>query len=127
MNGTGSSYLLDSSIWLSYFYAESEKAKRIIESKEALFTSVLSLFEIKRKLLMDGRRNEDIKRTLEFVKERSIIIDLSEALVEKAAELSAEKSLHAIDSLIYTSALEAKAILVTSDPDFKGIEKVQVI
>lgn len=127
MKGTDSNYFIDSSIWLSYFYAVSAEAKEIIESKASLFTSIISLFEVKRKLLLAGNSDEDIKRTLGFVKDRSIVVDISEKLAEKAAELSVEKGLHAIDAIIYTSALETKAALVTSDSDFKGIEDVQLI
>jgi predicted nucleic acid-binding protein len=100
--------------------------KGIIESKKVLFTPVLSLFEIKRKLLGEGHRGEAIKKVLGFVKERSIIVDLSETLAEKAAELSAEIKLHTIDSIIYKGALESKATLITADSDFEGLGNVRM-
>ncbi len=127
MKRTDSSYFIDSSIWMSYFYATGAEAKELIESKAALFTSIISLYEIKKKFLQAGHSDKEIKRALGFIKERSTIVDLNEILVEKAAELSVEKRLHAIDAIIYTSALETNATLVTSDSDFKGIEDVKVI
>jgi predicted nucleic acid-binding protein len=39
--------LLDSSIWLAYFFAEREVVKELIDSNEILYTSSLSLFEVK--------------------------------------------------------------------------------
>ena len=41
------SKFLDSSAWLSYFYAEGKEIKEYIESEDLLFTSVISLLEIK--------------------------------------------------------------------------------
>ena len=43
------SKFIDSSVWLAYFF-EGEHIS-LLESEEILFVSVLSLFEIKKKLL----------------------------------------------------------------------------
>ena len=41
------SKFIDSSAWLSYFYAENQEIKDIIESETLILTSCISLFEIK--------------------------------------------------------------------------------
>ncbi|RLF42935.1 MAG: hypothetical protein DRN29_10775 [Thermoplasmata archaeon] len=118
------SKLLDSSAWLSYFFGQSKEIRKIVESEELLYTSVISLFEIKRKFLREGIDGEEL---LNFIKERSIIVELNEKIAEEAAEISFKKRLHAIDSLIYTSAKDINAILVTGDKDFEGIDNVIII
>ncbi|MFQ6136494.1 MAG: PIN domain-containing protein [Candidatus Hydrothermarchaeales archaeon] len=127
MKKIGSSYFIDSSAWLSYLYGESERPKEIVESGAVLFTSVLSLFEIKRKLLSEGHTEEEILGTLKFIKERSIVRDLKEEQAEKAGEISFEEKLHAIDALIYTSALDVDATLISCDTDFQGLRNVEMI
>jgi predicted nucleic acid-binding protein len=127
MKKTASSYLVDSSTWLSYFYGESRRARRVIESEAVLFTSVLSLFEVKRKMLREKHLTKDIEEAMNFIKERSIIVDVNETQAERAAEISVEKRLHTIDALIYTATGEADTVLVTCDSDFQDLENVEVI
>jgi predicted nucleic acid-binding protein len=127
MKKTKSSYFVDSSAWLSYFYGENRKARNVVESEAVIFTSVLSLFEVKRKMLREKHSGEDIESVMNFIKERSIIVDVNETHAERAAEISVEKRLHTIDALIYTGADEVKAILVTCNSDFRGLVNVEVI
>ena len=127
MKRTASSYLVDSSVWLSYFYGESRRARNAIESKAVVFTSVLSLFEVKRKMLREKHPTKGIEEAMDFIRERSIITDVNEAQAERAAGISVKKKLHTIDALIYTSADEANAVLLTCDSDFQGLENVEVI
>lgn len=51
-----------------------------------------------------------------------VVPDVSIAL--NAAELSAAHKLHALDALIYATAIEHKATLVTCDAHFKGLPGV---
>ncbi len=118
--------LMDSSAWLSYFFATSTMIKKIVESETVLYTSVISLFEIKRKLLRDGF-NKNFKDVLGFVKARSIIINLDEAISQHAADISFSQKLHALDALIYSTAKTMNAQLVTADSDFENLGDVIVI
>ena len=119
------SKLLDSSAWLSYFFGESKKIQAMVESEQLLYTSVISLFEIKRKFLREGIK--DGSAALEFIKERSIVVELDEKIAEKAAAISVQKKLHAIDALIYATAIDSSAVLITGDRDFEGIDHAVVI
>lgn len=127
MKKTESSYFVDSSAWVSYFYGESSDARNVIESKDVIFTSVLSLFEVRRKMLREKHSTKDTERAMNFIKDRSIIVDVTETQAERASEVSIEKRLHTIDALIYTSADDVKATLITCDSDFNGLENVEVI
>ena len=127
MNLTESKYFLDSSAWISYFFAENKEIKNIIDSQNIFLTSVISLFEIKRRLVRDELDKYKISMILSYIKERSIITKLEQDICEKAAEISLKNKLHAIDSLIYTTSLINNCILVTGDNHFKNLEKVIII
>ncbi len=118
--------LLDSSAWLSYFFATSTLIKRIVESETVLYTSVISLFEIKRKLLRDGF-NKNFEDVQDFIKSRSIIINLDETISQHAADISFSHKLHALDALIYSTAETMNAQLVTADSDFESLNDVIII
>lgn len=117
---------MDSSAWLSYFFATSEQVKKIIESNSMLYTSVISIFEIKRKLMRDGFEG-DLEGVLTFIENRSIVINLDEDISRSAADLSIQYKLHAMDALIYASAKAMDSELVTADSDFGKLDDVMII
>ncbi len=119
------SKLLDSSIWISFII--DNKNSEIIESDQLLLLSSLSIFEIKRKLIKDKVKNGDIERIIAFIKKRSSIINVDEKIAEKAAEISSEKNLPAIDALIYSTALSNNLELITLDNDFRSLPNANVI
>lgn len=121
------SRFLDSSAWLSYFYKENEKIKFLIESEILLFTSSISIFEIKNKLIKDNIGIDKIQKSIEYIKKRSLIINLDSEIAENAVEFSINYKLPAIDSLIYSSALKNKSFLITLDNDFKNLKGIIII
>jgi len=121
------SKFLDSSAWLSYFYAENLSIKALIESHDFLLTSVLSIFEIQLKMLKDNKQPVKIKKSLEFIKKRGLILSLNEEIAGEAVEVSLKHKLSAMDSLIYTSALKNQAIFITLDNDFRGLKNIVVM
>ena len=118
--------LLDSSAWLAYFFATSPEIKKIIESENVLYSCVISIFEVKRKLIRDGYK-ESLEKVLSFMKDRSIIINIDEVISQSAADISINAKLHALDALIYASAREMNAELITADPDFEKLDNVRII
>lgn len=119
------SKLLDSSLWVAFAIENNEF--NIINSEEKIFTSCLSIFEIKKKLLRDKIETNKINKILDFIKKRSIVLQIDEKTAEKASEISLEKALPAIDSLIYSSALLNNLTLITLDNDFRNLKNVQVL
>jgi predicted nucleic acid-binding protein len=115
---------LDSSTWISYFFEESKEGKEIIEGEFTLVTSSLSLFEIKKKLLS---LKKDPKPALDFVKKRGNIVVPGTIIAERAAEISVERKLPAVDAIIYVTALISNSELITEDNDFRGLDGVKVI
>ena len=118
------SKFLDSSAWLSYFYANKDEIMKIVESNILILTSTLCLFEVKRKLM---KQNINFISKMDFIMKRSIIIYPSIVICQKSAEISIQNNLGAIDSIIYTTSSMSDSELITGDNDFRGLEKVRII
>lgn len=121
---TGSN-LLDSSVWISYFFDGLRREN--IENDDLLLLSALSLFEIKSKLIRKKVSADIIEKNIKFIKKRSMIISLDDNIAEKAAEISVEKGIPAADSLIYATSLLNNSTLLTLDNDFRGLNGVIVL
>ena len=119
------SKLVDSSVWIAYL--TNGKYNDIIDAEEILLISAISLFEIKRKLIKNKIPSDAINKSMDFVRKRSLILNLDAELAEKAADISEKHELAAVDSVIYATALMNDAALFTLDNDFRGIDKVTVM
>jgi len=119
------SKLIDSSVWLAYLFNNSYPD--IIESNEMLLLSVLSLFEIKKKLAKSKIETGKIIKSMEFIKKRSLIIPVSEEICEKAVSLSLEEDLSIVDSVIYATSILNESTLLTLDNDFRGLDNVDLL
>jgi len=119
------SSLIDSSVWIKYLFDAG--CKEIIETEEQNYISVLSLFEIKLKLLKKNVKKDEVKEMIEFIKKKNIVLELNEKISEHAAELAFEKNLPAIDSIIYSTSIKNNLILITLDNDFRGLDKAKVL
>lgn len=115
---------LDSSAWLSYYFKQSFEVKEIIEKGDLILVSSLALFEVKKRLIS---LKKDPAPLLILIKERCVVIMPTIKICEKAAEISIEKNLAAIDSLIYTTSNLHDCELITGDNDFRGLDKVKII
>ena len=121
------SRFFDSSAWLSYLYANNQEIKSMVESNIILLTSAISIFEIKKKLEKEKTDINKINKSIEFIKNRSLIIDLNFEIAEKAVDLSIKNNLHTVDALIYSSTLINNSILITLDKDFINLDDTILI
>lgn len=119
------SRLMDSSVWLAYLF--NGQYTDIIDSDEIFLLSVLSLFEIKRKLTRNGLSNIKLAKSIDFIKKRSLIVPLSAEISEKAVDISIAHNLSAVDALIYATSLLHNASMMTLDNDFRGLKDVFVL
>lgn len=121
MKLTESRLLIDSSAWLEYFLAAEPRIARIINEADCtLFSCAVSLHEIKKRLLFAKTERAKILQSLDFVRDNSIIVDVSEDIFEKSADDSFRLGLPLADSLVYRSALENNAQVITFDAHFSG-------
>jgi predicted nucleic acid-binding protein len=112
-----------------YFLAgkKGQKVKKIVDSKEKIFTPSIALAEIKIRLARDGIDERQIRDTLEFISLRSIIIDAIKEISLIAAEVKLKFKLYLIDALIYASVLSVKSKLLTADQHFKNLDAVEML
>lgn len=125
-----SKYVLDSSAWLEYFDGSIYGAKisAIIEEGN-IGTSLLAITEIADKF---ERENKSFEQFLRFIQSRATILPLTLEIVLHAAKL--KKQIRAknnkfglVDSIHLATALQEKAVFVTSDRDFSGVENVLLL
>ena len=115
---------LDSSAWLFYYFNESAEMIKIVDEEGFIITSSLSLFEVKKRLLV---LKKDYEIFLNFIKERGVIIAPGILIAEDAANISYDNKLPAIDALIYATSKSCNAELITGDNDFRGMDGVRII
>ena len=124
---TDSRYLLDSSAWIGYLQDESQEINKILAERKLLLTSAISFYEIKKKFIKRHIKEALIQKALGKIRENSETMHITGKLCEKAVEASMEYGLHAIDALIYRSAIENDATLITMDCDFHKLPGVKII
>jgi len=121
---TVSKFFFDTSAWLCYFGESSNKVKEIVEEDGQIYTSALSLLELKRKLKKKKVSDVEQKKLLEFLSTRTVWINVN---LEIAAKSSEFENLHTVDSIIYASCLITESTLITLDNDFRGLKNVVII
>jgi len=128
MKETESKILVDSSCWVDYFFTGKKSISDYIDSKKFfLISSAISLHEVKKRLLKEKYLKKEIKDATEFMKNHSIIIDVDEIICEKSAEDSFKLKLHTMDSIIYRTAIDNNAKIITLDNDFQKINQAIVL
>ena len=101
---------------------------QLVDSHEGkVFTSALSFYEVPRKLHMLKRNESFIKDAVRFMHDNSVVITVTDEIASQSVEWALKHKLAIADSIIYQSALSSEAILVSSDNDFRGLPKAQVV
>ncbi|MBS7644419.1 MAG: type II toxin-antitoxin system VapC family toxin [Candidatus Bathyarchaeia archaeon] len=126
-------YIIDSYAWIEYFIGSrsGENARRIIEGFEEKLTPTICLAEVYAKTLkVEGRELAERQRA--FIKERSALIQIDEAIAIKSAEVdvtmkSRIEGWGMADSIVYATGLIKGAEIVTGDEHFKNLKNVLFI
>src|SRR3989344_3144128 len=117
--------LLDSSIWLSYLL-EGKHENLVDENEETIYISPLVIFEIKRRLLKKEIPSKEIEEKINFIKQKTISLELNNGIAEKASEISHKNKIPAIDSLIYATAIFNICAVLPKNIAFRGLEKAKI-
>jgi len=121
--------IIDSSGWVEYLGngPKSDRFAVYFDSKAELFLPSIVVYEVQKKLL----REQDSKLDTAFLSQihgfgdRLIQLDLELAVV--AAETSLKTGLAMADAIIYATAAECRAQLITSDGHFANLPRVTLI
>ena len=122
-----SSYLFDSYALLSFFQERTGAeivAEILGKAQEQSLDLLICVINLGETIYLTKRRFGDDKKIeiLGRIDQLGFkIIQISDSLVFKAAELKAEHTISYADSFALACALEQSAILVTGDPDFEKV------
>ena len=120
--------LIDSNIWIDYFQASAigKKAVAYIESKEKIIISTLNIAEVYRHVL-SKRNKQDAEKAVDVLQQFSFIIPVTTEIAKKAAIFKHEKKLGLADAIIYATAEQEQATIITADNDFRHMQNVLIV
>lgn len=123
LQNDSNNYVIDSTGWIEYFSNGkcAEKFSKYIEKtgEVVFYTPSLVIFEVYKKINSVYGEDEAIK-SIVHMQALTIVVDLDSALSIKAAEISLKERLSLADSIIYATAIQKDATIVTSDRHFSG-------
>ncbi|MBI3252584.1 MAG: type II toxin-antitoxin system VapC family toxin [Candidatus Omnitrophica bacterium] len=117
--------MIDSSGWLEYFL-NGNLAKSYagyFHKMDELLTPTIVLYEVYKKLKKEAGEEMALLATGEI--QRTQLALLTDTIAYRAADISLKHRLAMADSIIYATACEYGATLVTSDEDFKNLPGVR--
>jgi len=116
--------LVDSSGWLEFF-VDGPLASRYygyLERLEEVVVPTLVIFEVYKKIKRERSEEEAFLAVAHMGKSK--IVALDDALALSAADASLQYKLALADAIIYATALQENARLITSDIHFSGLPHV---
>ncbi len=116
--------LLDTCIWIEALAGSTAglRYQSLLANPQDLVVSTLVIFELRKWLLRTLA--EPIADQIMVILHSTSIVAPDESTALYAAELCVTHKLHALDALIYATALSASAELVTCDAHFQGLPGV---
>ncbi len=119
--------LVDSSGWLEYITSDSKADlfAPYLEGQRPVLVPAIVLYEVRKILLKRQPKNIADLFVSEALRRTVVPVDQEIALV--AAAVSIQHELPMADALIYATAENSGAELITSDAHFKGLPRVTLI
>jgi predicted nucleic acid-binding protein len=119
--------VLDSSGWLEFLTsdAKADLFAPYLEGSVTLLVPTVVLYEVRKVLLLkEGKTAADI-----FISEalRRVVVAFDEDLALSATKLSIDYKLSMADAIIYATALQHRAQLITGDAHFANLPGATVI
>ncbi|MDP2819131.1 MAG: type II toxin-antitoxin system VapC family toxin [Polaromonas sp.] len=116
--------LLDTCVWIEIILGSplGVQFNRLLSDKQNVLISSVVQFELRRWALREygaARANNIVLALRE-----GVVVQTGERVAFLAADLARAHKLHALDALIYATALEHDAELVTCDAHFKDLPQV---
>ncbi len=122
--------VLDSFAWIEYFDGSSagEKVQNFLE-REHVVTPAIVVAELSEKY---KRLNREFGSKYDFVRARTSIVPLEEALARAAGEINFERKKKVrgwgmADSIILATARQSGSRIVTGDPHFKDLTEETIM
>jgi predicted nucleic acid-binding protein len=119
--------LYDSSIWIEW-----SKGTALGQTFNAAFQAIhetlvptLVQFELQKWATREAGPQK--AKDLLTITTTAIVVPLDSSIAIRAADLSATFKLHSTDAIIYATALQLNATLITCDSHFEGLPDVQYV
>ncbi|MDY6957937.1 MAG: PIN domain-containing protein [Halobacteriota archaeon] len=121
--------LVDSSAWIEYFKGSESGlyVKTVLEDvSETVIVSAINIGEVYSWVLeyYDIDIAEDMRQTM---KKRAFVCDVTETIVIEAAMLKNSNGWELDSSIIYVTAKNEGASILTGDPNFKNLNNATLI
>lgn len=122
------SVAFDASAILAWFWAE--PGYRVVRStlraaakeRGKCLLHRLTLMEVYARLLRYGMLRMDARRQVQTLPNMGFtVVEPTESLLMSAAELRAETDIPLLDAVVAQTAIEARASILTADPDFRRL------
>ncbi|MEK6564034.1 MAG: type II toxin-antitoxin system VapC family toxin [Candidatus Omnitrophota bacterium] len=119
--------LVDSSGWLEFFTDGplAQKYFSYLEKIEEIVVPALIIYEVYKKIKRERSEEDALLAVAHMGKARVVVLDDSLALT--AADVSLRYNLAMADAIIYATAQQEKAKLITSDKHFLGLHNVVIL
>ncbi len=111
--------MIDSWAWIEYFKGtgQGQQAAEYIDGDDEIVVSSVNIAEVYRFLL--ANKKEEADRLIQFLKQRSFVIDLTAELAQEAARIKHHKKHGMADAMVLATAQAHHSLVVTGDDDFK--------
>ena len=116
--------LVDSVGWIEFFTdgpLATEYARYLQKPSEVIVPTIV-LYEVYKKV--KNERSEEAALVAVATMQNAQIVPLNEELSLSAADVSLSHKLAMADAIVYASAIQQNAMLVTSDKDLKDLPRV---
>jgi predicted nucleic acid-binding protein len=119
--------VVDTCVWIEALIGSKTGARYLPlwDAPENIIVPTLIQFELRK--WCERNVGEDVALNAISATRRCIVQPLTEKIALDAAEMSAKHNLAALDALIYATALNADATLVTCDAHFRGLVGVEFV
>jgi len=91
-----------------------------------IFTPTICLAELKVRMMKEARPEKAVKKALDKVFGRSMLMQLDSDIALKAADFKSE-GLPLADAIIYATALRTNTKLLTGDKHFESMPSIQML
>ncbi len=116
--------LIDSSGWLEFFTDGHLASKyfHYLDILEQVVVPTLVIYEVYKKIKKERSEEEALLAIAHMGKAKIVVLD--DSLAMSAADISIKYNLSMADAIIYATALQENAKLITSDVHFSGFSRV---
>lgn len=116
--------LVDSFGWIEYLIDGplADRYEEYLKDHSKIIIPSIVLYEVYKKIRREKREEEAIIVVAQMKKTK--IVPLTDEIALSSAEFSLNYKLPLADSIVYATAIKENVSVITSDPHFKGLDKV---